>query len=129
MVQGAIIRSKANWYEHGEKSSKYFLNLEYYQKKTSSIRKLVTSDISTTDPKQKMTKIHKFYTNLYDRDRRGRGSLSTNECLSNISTKVLTDEQRRSLDDKISTNGYFEALKSFQTTKTPGHDGLTVEFS
>ena len=50
-----------------------------------------------------MTKIHKFYTNLYDRDRRDRGSLSTNECLSNISTKVLTDEQRRSLDDKISS--------------------------
>ena len=75
-----------------------------------------------------MTKIHKFYTNLYDRDRRDRGSLSTNECLSNISTKVLTDEQRRSLDDKISTYEYFEAWKSFQTTKTPGNDGLTVEF-
>ena len=26
--QGAIIRSKATWYEKGEKSNKYFLNLE-----------------------------------------------------------------------------------------------------
>ena len=28
MAQGAIIRSRANWYEQGEKSNKYFLNLE-----------------------------------------------------------------------------------------------------
>ena len=40
----------------------------------------------------------------------------------------MTEEQRRSLDDKISTNEYFEALKSFQTNKTPGNDGLTAEF-
>ena len=75
-----------------------------------------------------LTKSHKFYTNLYDTDPRDRGSLSTNECLSNISTNVLTDEQRRFLDDKISSYEYLEALKSFQTTKTPGNDGLTVEF-
>ena len=27
-TRGAIIRSRARWYEHGEKNSKYFLNLE-----------------------------------------------------------------------------------------------------
>ena len=128
MVQGSIIRSRANWYEHGEKSNKYFLNLENYNKKKSCIRKLITNDISTTDPKQIMNEIHKFYANLYDTDCRDRSGLSTDEYLSNITTKVLTEEQRRSLDDKISTNEYFEALKSFQTNKTPGNDGLTVEF-
>ena len=86
MVQGAIIWSRANWYEHGGKSNKYFLNLENYKKKKSCIRKLVTNDISTTDPKQIMTEIHKFYTNLYDTDRLDRGGLSTDEYLSNITT-------------------------------------------
>ena len=75
-----------------------------------------------------MTDIHKFYTNRYDADRRDRVGPLTKEYLSEITTKVLTDEQQRSLDDKISTNEYFEALKSFQTNKTPGNDGLTVEF-
>ena len=28
IAEGIILRSKASWYEHGEKSSKYFLNLE-----------------------------------------------------------------------------------------------------
>jgi len=27
-VEGLIIRARAGWHEHGEKNSKYFLNLE-----------------------------------------------------------------------------------------------------
>lgn len=27
-VQGIVIRARARWHEHGERSSKYFLNLE-----------------------------------------------------------------------------------------------------
>ena len=33
IAQGAIIRSRINWYEHGEKSNKCFLILENYKKK------------------------------------------------------------------------------------------------
>ena len=40
IVQGAIIRSRANWYEHGEKSNTYVLNLEK-KKKKNCIRKLL----------------------------------------------------------------------------------------
>ena len=37
--KGAIIRSKATWYEKGEKSNKYFLNLESHRKaKSSAVR-------------------------------------------------------------------------------------------
>ncbi|KAL9963192.1 hypothetical protein ACROYT_G032369 [Oculina patagonica] len=129
IAQGAIIRSRVNWYEHGEKSNKYFLNLENYKKKKSCIRKLVVaSEECTTDPKEIMTEIHTFYANLYDTDSCDRDDLSTDEFLRNINTKVLSDEQRELLDKKITTNEYFEALKSFQNNKTPGNDGLTVEF-
>ena len=129
IAQGAIIRSRVNWYEHGEKSNKYFLNLENYKKRKSCIRKLVVeNDECTTDPKQIMTKIHNFYANLYDTDSHECDDLSTDEYLRNINTKILTEEQRELLDNKITTNEYFEALKSFQKNKTPGNDGLTVEF-
>ena len=40
ITPGIIIRSRVNWYEQGEKSNKYFLNLENAKKKKSSIRKL-----------------------------------------------------------------------------------------
>ena len=32
IAQGAIIRSRVSWYEQGEKSNKYFLNLENAKK-------------------------------------------------------------------------------------------------
>ena len=40
IAKGAIIRSKATWYEKGEKSNKYFLNLETHKKAKSSVRKV-----------------------------------------------------------------------------------------
>ena len=37
IARGAMIRSRANWYEQEEKSNKYFLNLESSRKKKSCI--------------------------------------------------------------------------------------------
>ena len=36
-TQGNVIRSRANWYEHGEKNNKYFLNLESRKMSNSSV--------------------------------------------------------------------------------------------
>ena len=76
-----------------------------------------------------MTEIHSFYTNLYNKESCDQdGGVSTDEFLKNVNTKMLTDEQREYLERKITTNEHFEALKSFEKNKTPGNDGLTVEF-
>ena len=40
IIQGKVIRSRANWYEHGEKNNKYFLNLENRKMINSCVRKL-----------------------------------------------------------------------------------------
>jgi len=40
LAEGAIIHSKATWYEKGERSNKYFLNLESHNKIKSSVRKI-----------------------------------------------------------------------------------------
>ena len=37
LSQGAIVRSRATWYEKGEKSNKYFLNLESHEKKLKAL--------------------------------------------------------------------------------------------
>ena len=67
ITQGAIIRSRVNWYEEGEKNSKYFLNLESAKKKKTCIRKLsVDNDSYVTEPKEIMKEIHDFYEKLYD---------------------------------------------------------------
>ena len=123
IAQGAIIRSRVNCYEYGEKRNKYFLNLEnakMRKRKKSCIRKLVgANDECLTDPKQIMTEIHGFYANLYDEASFDLGrSVKTDEFLKNIHIKSITDEQQGYLEKKITTNEYFEALKSFEKNKT-----------
>ena len=66
ITAGAILRSKCNWYEHGEKSSRYFLTLEKRNKAKSHVRALLTeSGNECTEPSQIMTKVKDFYSNLY----------------------------------------------------------------
>ena len=40
LSQGVIVRSRATWYEKGEKSNKWFLNLESHKKAKSPVRKV-----------------------------------------------------------------------------------------
>ena len=58
ITKGAIIRSKATWYEKGEKSNKYFLNLETHKKAKSFVRKVFNDEgVLITDPKKVLQEI------------------------------------------------------------------------
>ena len=65
IAKGAIIRSKATWYEKGEKSNKYFLNLETHKKAKSSVHKFFNrKGVLITDPKKILQGTRNFYSNL-----------------------------------------------------------------
>lgn len=49
-VHGIVIRARARWHEHGERSSKYFLNLEKRNHVKKHIRRLKISGSTKTDP-------------------------------------------------------------------------------
>ena len=92
---------------------------------TSSRKLVTTEDKCTTEPKHIMSEIYNFHANLYDKD---SGSLPNDEFLKGINSKMLTDEQRERLDTKVTITEYFEGLRSFKKNKTPGNDGLTIEY-
>ena len=64
-VEGIIIRSRARWHEHGEKNSKYFLNLEKRNHVRKHIRKLRLDGVISTDPFEILDAERAFYENLY----------------------------------------------------------------
>ena len=67
--KGAIIRSKATWYEKGEKSNKYLLKLESHRKAKSSVRKVfIGEELLVTDPKKILGVVEGFYSGLYKKD-------------------------------------------------------------
>ena len=64
-TNGIIVGARARWHEHGERSTKYFLNLEKRNHVKKHIRKLSISGVITTDPYRILSEQKKFYQNLY----------------------------------------------------------------
>ena len=62
VTQGAIIRSRATWYEKGEKNNNFFLNLEKSNKKRGSVRKIFLDDGKlTTNPNTILSELEFFF--------------------------------------------------------------------
>ena len=67
ITRGQVIRSKAQWAEHGERSSKFCIGLEKYNQELKHIKVLKTdSDTDTTDPKLILNHLYEYYSNMYD---------------------------------------------------------------
>ena len=59
------IRSKCDWYEHGEKSTKFFLNLEKKRGNQNQIRKLIIYKKEIDGNVEIFKKIENFYETLF----------------------------------------------------------------
>ena len=127
-TKGSIIRSRARWYELGEKCNKYFLNLEKRSYEKKHITKLKTPDGSTVeDPKTILTAMKNFYNQLYT----SQSQLSTNRFSAFFDCESLPklDSTKQDLcEGLITAEECLAALNTFQPKKTPGADGLTAEF-
>ena len=65
-TRGTIIHSRARWYEHGEKNSKYFYNLEKTNQRKKHIMSLKINDYAKlTDPKEILEEEERFFKQLY----------------------------------------------------------------
>ena len=82
-VEGIIIRSRARWHEHGEKNSKYFLNLENRNNIKKHIRKLFVSGAISTDPFEILNTERRFYEKLYSKQNTNVNSEEANFFLNN----------------------------------------------
>ena len=63
-VEGAKVRSKCIWYKEGEKSTKFFLNLEKKRALQGQIRKLIIGNQEITDQNKLQNELQLFYRNL-----------------------------------------------------------------
>ena len=75
-TRGAMVRSKAQWYEFGEKNSKYFYNLEKRNHKKKHITSLTRENGSVfREPKQ-----------ILEEEISTRKFIDPNMCLQNLTT-------------------------------------------
>ena len=126
---GSIVRSRIKWAECGERSSKYFCNLEKRSYEKKNIRQLKTdSGQIVVDPKKVLHEILTFYKNLYSSEVSQEDMESVNEFVVPLDIPVLVEESVLNLNRPITKNELWNALKTMGLEKSPGFNGLPCEF-
>ena len=126
-IKGIIFRSRAKWYEEGDKNTEYFLNLEkrnYINKNMSEI--FDNNNVLQTD-NSKILKINaaffkKLYSNNYNKE--------SKEVINNfLDTEVkLSEPDKEGCEGPLSLDECTLVLKMMKNGKCPGSDGFTTEF-
>ena len=126
---GLVVRSRIKWVEHGEKSSRYFCNLEKRTFEKKVIRSL-TMDNGTlqTDPDKILKELHTFYNNLYTSGFTEDSKQAASSFLDQLDIPQLSENLKETLNRPISKSELLTNLKSMHQNKSPGFDGLPVEF-
>ena len=126
-TRGTIVRSRARWYEHGERNSKYFYNLEKSNQKKKHIMSLVINDDDNiTNPKDIPEEEERFFKEIYASRNKDPKCPIFNDFFETENS--LSEEIAKACEGVMSIDECECALKTMENNKTPGTDGLTPEF-
>ena len=122
-TRGVMFRSRVKWYEEGEKSTKYFFSLEKARYNAKMCYKLVGDDgQEIVETKHILSAQKEFYSELYDIDR------DVNFNLENTYQLYVPVQIRQQQDRQINIEEIQVAIKAMNNGKTPGNDGIPVDF-
>ena len=126
--RGAMIRSRAIFVENNEKCSKYFLGLEKRNYNVKHIKKLLTDNNKIIlNPREILSEQQKFYQELYTaKPQQADHTLHECNLLQNIPRLDMKD--RDSCESEFSIEELSESVKELPNNKSPGCDGLSIEF-
>jgi exonuclease III len=131
-AQGVCIRSKADWAEHGEKNTKFFLNLEKRNHDMKCITKLIDDEQQVIDNADKILEYEEqFYKDLYSNkvqlvdptEREQAANTFKDDTLPKIS-----EPDKTLCEQPITMEEIGKALKQLENGKSPGSDGFTTDF-
>ena len=126
-VNGIRIRSKCDWYDSGEKSTKFFLNLEKSRSSQGVVRSILKNEIGVKHQSEINNKLYKFYKNLF-KENLNTSKEAISSFLENINLPTISNEQALEYEGIISETELLKALKSMKNDKSPGNDGITKQF-
>ena len=125
-TEGAKIRSRIQWWEEGEKSSKYFHNLEKRNGKDKAWTQILDKDDQLQYGTDSIQKVQvEFYRSLYTSQNLRNNDKSY--FLENLNTG-LSEDSKKQLESNITKFEVLKAIKKMPNNKSPGQDGIPIEF-
>jgi hypothetical protein len=112
-------KSRLKWLEFGEKSNKYFLNLNKSFQNSSYFKSFINQGKEVFDSASKIKVVHDFYSQLYDYHE----NENSNSFLSSVNVGSLNMESNNVLKAPITKNELVAVLKSSGDTAS-GPDGI-----
>ena len=129
LLEGAMIRSRSRWLELGEKPTKYFCGLEKRNYTNKSIRKLVLENNEIlVSPKDILDQQRLFYKSLYTSRNKDVDTDIIKNFVNQFCLKKLSDDERETFEKEITEDEIKLAMKGMKQNKSPGSDGLPIEF-
>ena len=127
-AKGAQIRSREKWVEFGEKNNSYFLGLEKQRQVKKSINKLKGENGEIlTDQSDILSNIREYYKKLYSTQNPDKTS-SDKYIFETKLDKEMDKNDKSICDGDITVEECSDAIYKMKLNKSPGLDGLTVEF-
>ena len=127
---GAILRSKIKWYNEGERNTNYFHSLEKRHFNCKTIRNLKTeNNIRISKDAEILQEAKTFYESLYSSKIDLSTSNEKEDSFFPENHKIkLNYNHKMSCEGLLSAAECLQSLKTMESGKSPGTDGLPAEF-
>ena len=116
-TKALIIQSRVEYYEEGEKNSKFFLNLVKKNQDKSLIRSLKINDNLVTKPQKIIDEIKSYYEKLYTTRNTDDPSHWLADLEQNNLIPKLSEDEREKLSRPITKDVLLKSLKTFKKNK------------
>ena len=121
------IRSRVKWAEEGESPSGFFLGLESERHERGSVSSVFDSERQEVLSLPDMIQAHeRFYLSLFSEE--PIDPVAQSHLFEDVTRRLSDADERESCEGLLSFNKPSEALRLSNRNKTPGSEGLTVEF-
>jgi len=128
-TKGALIISKGRWYNEGEKNNEYFLNLENRHRKKKTIMQIKTKEgANLTNDSDIFRECNSFYCDLYATKSAKITEDLEKQFFSYEHLNKLNEIDKEKCEGLLTEKECLEAVKSMESCKSPGTDGLPAEF-
>ena len=125
-LTGVLLRSKARWLEEGERPTHFFFRLEHERIQRNFISSVLNSDDFEVSSPEEIEREHvRFYTDLLSSE--PVDACFKQACLASIE-KHLSFSQQQSCEGFLLLQELTDSVKGLNLGKSPGSDGLSVEF-